>query len=228
MESEKEFKAELKESLPIYKITGIVIGVLLLIGIIFALITEFRPHKQQPIAPKVEPTIPTLMPTAAPNQTQNLTENVTTNISSPAVPTMTINTTANITNVTAITTPAPEATKAPVNYNWSTILINFPEKLKKIPSNLTSYHYIEILEGDGTPVTNGEQFDIKFILDDHHGRTTEIKENYESSKWLFQLLLPNPGIYTLKVIVSCEDKKGHCKRFYPPGSAEKTLDFEVV
>jgi hypothetical protein len=227
MESEKEFKEELKESLPIYKIAGIIIGVLLLIGVIFALITEFRPHT----APVVSKVVPTSIPTPVPNitaPTQNVNENVTPNISNVIVANTTINAAANITNVTVITTPAPQSTMAPVNYSWGTIIINFPDKLKKIASNTTSYHYMEILEDDGTPVTNGEQFDIKFTLDDHLGRKTEIRENYENGKWLFQLLLPNPGKYTFTVIVSCEDKKGHCKRFYPAGRTEKTLDFEVV
>jgi hypothetical protein len=229
MESEKEFKEELKEVLPIYKIAGIVIGVLLLVGIIFALITEFRPHKTAPAAPKVEPTPVSNM--TEPNSTQNFTENVTTNITNATVQNITqhiTNATQNVSNVTIIATPTPQPTLALANYSWSTIIINFPDKLKKVPSNSTSFHYIEILEGDGTPITNGEQFNIKFTLDDHYGRTSEIKQNYENGKWLFQLRLPNPGTYTLGVTVACADKNGHCKRFYTAGGTEKTLDVEVI
>jgi hypothetical protein len=228
MESEKEFKEELKESLPIYKIAGIIIGVLLLIGVIFALITEFRP-RETPIVSKVVPTsIPTQVPDIAP-PTQNITETATPTISTVIVPK--INATSNttkITNTTVVTIPTLQPTLAPEKNSWSSITVNFPDKLKKITSNITSYHYIAILEGDRTPVTNGEQFEVAFFLDDHRGLISELKENYEGSRWLIQLLLPNPGTYTLKINVACADKNGYCKRFYPAGSVEKTFDFEVV
>lgn len=224
MESEKEFKDELKQSLPLYKIAGIVIAGLLILGIIVALITELKAPAPKPV-PVPEPT--PVQNITAPNLTQNITENLTVNISNITNTTIS-NITQNANNMTVNITPTPQPTQAPVNLNWSTIVINFPGKLKKIPSNATTHHYIEILEGDGTPVTNGEQFDMAFDIDDHYGRRTQVLPTFEANKWLISLLLPNTGNYTLILTLTCAEKKGHCHRFYSTGSVQKEFEFEVV
>lgn len=226
MESEKEFKDELKESLPIYKIAGIVIGVLILVGIIFALITEYKgspkPEVKAIPQPAAEPT--PIQNITVPIAAQNITENVTVS-----------NATANLTaqnatqNVTIAATPTPRPTLITFNYTWDAITMNFPNSLKRISHTVTTHHYIEILEADGTPITNGEQFALLFNFKDNYGRTTELKPSYESSKWLISTLIPNPGNYTLIVTVECADKQGHCQRLYDEaGSTAKSFDFEVI
>ncbi len=232
MESEKEFKDELKESLPIYKIAGIVIGVLILVGIIFALITEYRGPKPEAKAvpqPAAEPT--PVQNITAPNLTQNFTENVTVNLTNATFTNETINITPNATNATNVTiaTPTPQPALITTNYTWDTITMAFPDSLKRITHTVVTHHYIDIKEADGTPLTNGEQFALLFNFKDNYGRNTELKPSFENSKWLISTLVPNPGNYTLIVTIECADKKGHCQRLYDEaGSTTKTFDFEVI
>jgi len=221
MESEKEFKEELNTTLRLYKVAGIVIAVLLLIGVFYAINTGFKAPKEKPPVQEVKEPVQNITAPVQKITEQNITQNatieqnVTQNITQPPI------------NVTNQTIPVPE-NKTVVKYTWETMTVNFPSTLKKIPSNATTYHYIEILESDGTPATNGEQFKFAFELDDHYGRRTQLLANFEKSKWLVSTLLPNPGNYTFIVTVACEAKTGHCKRLYPEGGIEKSIDFEVI
>ncbi len=90
-----------------------------------------------------------------------------------------------------------------------------------------SYHYINITEGDDTPVTNGEQFDITVKITNPQGIQTTTTPTYEKQQWLVRLLLANKGTYTIEVEVKCEERKGHCFRLYPEGSAKKEHTFEL-
>lgn len=227
MESEKDFKDELKQAMPIYKIAGIVIGVLLMFGIIFAIVSERGDSKPKPSAqeiPKPEPT-PVNMTTI--NLSQNLTENVTVNLTNASFTNETINLTnaTNISNFTA--TPTPQASLA-VNLTWEGVTVTFPDSLKRITHTATTHHYVDIKEADGTPITNGEQFELMFNFKDNFGRNTELKPTFENNKWLISTLIPNPANYTLILTIECADKQGHCLRRYPPGSVQKTMDFEVI
>lgn len=233
MNPEKEFNEELKTTFRIYKIAGVIIVLLLLIGVLYAIVKSMteKPTEAKPPAPSI---VPTLAPVPEQNITRNVTQNITANKSISnvtAAQNITVNATPkeNKTNVTAaqllnLTVPTP----APVNYSWNAVKIAFPDTLKKIPSGKNSNQYIEVTEADGTPVANDEQFDISVALDDHHGKSTEIISTYENSKWLVTLLIANDGNYTLSLTVTCAPKKGHCKRFYGDGNAAKSTDFEVV
>lgn len=221
MESEKEFKDELKQAMPIYKIAGIVIGVLLMFGVIFAIVSERGEPKPKPVAQE----IPKPEPTPILNITQNVTENVTLNISNA-----TINITQNLTNVSNVTiipVPIPQPSLA-VNLTWEGVTVTFPDSLKRITHTAISHHYVDVKEADGTPMTNGEQFKLLFNFKDNYGRNTELMPTFENSKWLISTLIPNPGNYTLILNIECADKQGHCLRRYPPGSVQKTMDFEVI
>jgi len=162
------------------------------------------------------------------NAALNATENVTINASSLTNTTLnnatntTPNMTVNLTNQANITTAQV------VNLTWDGITINFPDTIKRVNSAIKSHHYIEILEKDATPLTNGEQFDMAFIIGDKLGRETEVIPNFENNKWLITLLITNEDNYTLTVSITCEEGKGHCQRFYPPGGVNKSTEVEVV
>lgn len=213
---------ELQDSIKIYKIVGIVIAILFLIGIIYAVMSrEKAPQPSIPeptLMPSPQPT-PVATPTPMPIVQENITAigNITT-IPEPqniSVTNETLNQTQNQTTVT--------------NYSWDTLTINFPDTLQKIPSGLNSYHYIEILEADGTPITNEEDFIVSVIVDSGYGRKTEPIATFENKKWLIALLLANKGSYTLTLTVSCENKfSGHCLRLYTDDSVQKTATLEVV
>lgn len=224
MESEKEFKDELKQTLPLYKIAGGVILFLLILGIIVAVITERKAPAPQPVVAKITP-----LPEQE-NVTVNLTDTNLTITPATNVTNATINVTQNLTNLTPnipnlTVTPPP----AVYNYTWDGITVTFPNSMKRITHTVTTHHYIDVKEADGTPVTNGEQFVLSFNFKDNYGRNTELKPTFESSKWLISTLIPNPGNYTLIVTIKCADKKGHCQRLYDEtGSAQKTMAFEVI
>ncbi len=224
MESEKEFKDELKATLPLYKIAGGIILFLLILGIIVALVTEKKAPAPQPIAAKITP------PPVQENITVNLTDTNLTIMPVTNVTNATINVAQNLTNVTSdmpnlTVTPPP----AVYNYTWEAITITFPNTLKRITHTVTTHHYIDIKEADGTPVTNGEQFALLINFKDNFGRNTELKPSFENSKWLISTLIPNPGNYTLIVTLKCAEKKGHCQRLYDEtGSTAKSFDFEVI
>lgn len=232
MKPEKEFDEELDASLKMYKIAGVIIVLLLLIGVLYVVLKKEKPdEKPQTPVPTVAPTAePTIAPTQ--NISQSIAENRTVNKTADNLSTNATSTTAeqNTTRVTAaqllnLTVPTPTQ----VNYSWNGIKIAFPDTLKKIPSSKNSNQYIEILESDGTPVSNEEQFDVSFTYDNHYGKKTEVTPTYEKNKWLITLLISNKGSYTLIVTVKCEDKiGGHCRRFYGAGSAQGTSDFEVI
>ncbi len=218
MES-KELKEELKESFKIYKIAGVVIVILLLIGILYAVFTREKAPVLQTMPTPVEPAAPVETPvenatTPAENITQNITE-IPQNITRNATPSITV----------------PENKTQPfkqVNYTWESVRISFPDTLKKIPIGVTSHEYIEILEADNTPITNGEQFDLSFIIDDRFGKQTDLIATFEKGKWLISILFANTGNYTLTVTAKCEEKKGYCQKFYTAGSAQNSTVFEIV
>src|SRR5574341_1156711 len=224
MESEKEFKEELKATLPLYKIAGGVILFLIILGIIVALITERKAPPPQPVVAQITP------PPVQENITVNLTEthpNLTiTNMTNATITQNVTNLTINATNVTPVPTMAPTLPVA-YNYTWDGITVTFPSSMKRISHTITSHHYINLREIDNTPISNDEQFKLLFKIDDHKGRESEVIPTYEKEQWLISLLLPNPGNYTLIVDISCEDKKGHCQRFYPEGNIQKSTEFEV-
>ncbi len=224
-----ETDQEVKDALKIYKIAGPVIIIILLIGVLYAVLHKpAQPMPQPVIQPPVEKTPePAIIPQNitpelnltnvtitqnVTNQTQNVTQNITSN-----------ETQINIT-VTATPTPTPQI----ISYTWEGITINFPESMKRIQSNQKSHNYIEILEVDGTPVTNGEQFDLDFFITDSQGKDTEVVATFESNKWLISLLLTNKSNYTITVKLDCEAQKGHCQRLYPPGNTQNTTIVEVV
>jgi hypothetical protein len=231
METEKEFNEELKKSLPIYKIAGIFIGILIMFGIIFAIVSERGEPKAKPAAQEIQKTPePTPVNITPVNLSQNFTENVTINLTNASFKNETINLTpnaSNASNFTATPAPTPQPSLA-VNLTWEGVTVTFPDSLKRITHTSTSHHYVDIKEADGTPITNGEQFELLFNFKDNFGRNTELKSTFENSKWLISTLIPNPGNYTLILTIECADKQGHCLRRYPPGSVQKTMDFEVI
>jgi cytoskeletal protein RodZ len=229
MDSEKEFKDELKQSLPIYKIAGIFIGILIMFGVIFAIVSEKGEPKLKPAVQEITPTAePTPVNMTPINLSQNLTENITINLTNATNITINITPNAtNVTNITQTTAPTPQPALA-VNLTWERITVDFPSSLKRITHTSTSHHYVDIKEADGTPITNGEQFELLFNFKDNFGRNTELKSTFENSKWLISTLIPNPGNYTLILTIECADKQGHCQRRYPPGIVQKTMDFEVI
>ena len=206
----------------IYKIAGPVIIIILLIGVLYAV---FKPEAPAPIPPPAPEPIPT--PEATPEPTPETTP---TPEPTPAInitpANITANITQNITNASVISTPTP--TPQITNYTWEGIVINFPDSMKRISTSQKSHHYIEILESDGTPVTNGEQFELDFNINDVLGRETEAIATFENNKWLVSLLITNKGNYTFTVILDCEAQKGHCQRLYPPGNIQKSTTIEVV
>jgi len=227
MESEKEFKEELNTTLRLYKVAGIVIAVLLLIGVFYAINTGFKAPKEKPPVQEIKEPVQNITAPVQNITEQNITQNVTQNVTIEQNATKNITQNATPINVTNQTIPAPE-NKTVVKYTWETVTVNFPSTLKKLPPGATTHHYIEIIEADGTPATNGEQFYVVFLLDDHYGRTSEVIAGFENNKWLVTLILPNKGPYTLITSVKCADKNGHCKRLYPEGGIEKSTDFEVI
>ncbi len=217
MKGDEEFKSTLR----IYKIGGIIIAALFLFGIIYAVVTREK-APEQPIIPVVPAAQPTSVPPEPTAEIiiQNITNQTLQNIS---------NATANASAQENITVPtAKPVGPAVLNVSWATVNITFPATLKRESSLYTAYEYIEIMEADGTPITNGEQFDISFILDDHKGHKGELVANYEKQKWLISLMLPNKGSYTLTVKIVCKDQQGYCLRLYGKGSAQKSIDFDVV
>ncbi len=215
-------KAELAATIKIYKIVGIIFAVLIIFGITYSIVTREK-------APEPKP-IPEITPEPTPEKTPT-PENVTT-----PEPTITSMPEINMTNQTNITqnitinaTPIPTATPAPqtINYTWNGITVEFPDTMKRISVGVKSHHYITMTEPDGTLLTNGEQFELKFIQTSA-GHQTELIPSYESSKWLISLLISNKGISTITVTITCSDKNGHCQRLYGQGSIEKTTIIEVV
>ncbi len=239
MESEKEFKEEINTALKLYKVAAIVIVLLLFIGVFYAIMTREKPQpaKTAPPAPAAEQK--NVSEHIAGNITQNASVNVTQNISVNITPNMTKNITQNITqnvskpqnatlNVTAQNTTTPVNKTPTVNLSWDKLAINFPEQLKKLSSSKANNIYIQILEADGTPVTNEEQFGLTFTVDDHRGIRTDAAPVFENSKWLITLRLASPGNYTLTASITCEGNTGHCRRFYGTGGLEESADFEVI
>ncbi len=224
---EPDVDQEIKDTLRIYKIAGPVIIIILLIGILYATLHKApQPHPTpQPAVIPTPPHIPEkaqleVKPTPIP---LNITRQTTLNASQNATLNISTENAANQTNATA-PTPAPKSIKLA----WEGITITFPDSLKKIPIGGRTHYYIEILEADGTPVTNGEQFDLSFILNDHHGRDAEIKPSFENNKWLIDIIVASYGSYTLTVTITCADKNGYCKRLYSDGSTQKSTELEVV
>lgn len=218
-----ELNAELEASKKLYKIAGIAIVVLILIGILFVLLTKEK-QPEQMAAPKAPETVQeTIQVPEEPEVTQ---EPETTQAPEVTQAPEKI-TVQNMTNVSITATPTVAAPAAKgLNLSWDNLQINFPDTLKKILAGKNSYHHIEIIEGDGTPATNGEQFDISVTADDPFAEKVDVIPTYEYNKWLILLLLPNKGNYTLTVTVKCE-RTGHCQKFYT-GSVQKSMDFEVV
>jgi hypothetical protein len=227
-------KQELEAAIKIYKITAIIFALLIIMGITYMIVTREKAPEPKPTPtpevtpePTPEPTPeatpapenattpePTITPTPTPEA--NIT-NQTINATPEPTPT------ANVTNQT-ITTPTPQA----FSYTWDGINIEFPDTLKRVAVGQTSHHYIAITEADGTPLTNGEQFALKFILDYLYSADTELIPSFEAGKWLITLRPAGIGNVTLKVTIACEDQKGHCQRLYPEGSTEKTTNIEIV
>ncbi len=215
-------KAELAATIKIYKIVGIIFAILIIFGITYSIMTREK-------APEPKPT-PEIKPEPIPEVTP-VPENVTT--PEPIITPIPVNVTnqTNITqNITISATPEPTPTPAPqtFNYTWEGISVQFPDTLKRVNSGSTTHHYITITEADGTPVTNGEQFELKFIVDQQYGVDSELVPSFEAGKWLITLRLTNPGNILIKAQISCEEQKGHCQRLYPAGSTERTTTTEVV
>jgi len=233
MESEKEFKEEINTALKLYKVAAIVIVLLLFIGVFYAIMTRPQPAKTAPPAPAAEQKN---VSEPVQNITQNISVNITQNVSVNITPNITQNVTQNITqnaqnvtlNVTAQNMTTPVNKTPTVNLSWDKLAINFPEQLKKLSSSKANNIYIQILEADGTPVTNEEQFGLTFTVDDHRGIRTDAAPVFENSKWLITLRLASPGNYTLTASITCEGNTGHCRRFYGTGGLEKSADFEVI
>jgi hypothetical protein len=220
-----EVDQEIQDAMKIYKIAGPIIIIILLIGVLYAV---FKPEAPAP-APIAPPApIPEATPEPLPEQTP--TPEPSPEATPETSPTPEINATPeNITqeitiNASATPTPTPQV----VNYTWEGITVNFPDSMKRITTSQKSHHYIEILESDNTPITNGEQFELDFTVEDNLGKDTELIATFEANKWLVSLLLTNKGNYTFTIKISCEEQKGHCQRLYPPGNTQKTTTVEVV
>jgi len=215
-----QLDAELEASKKLYKIAGIAIVVLILIGILFVLLTKEKQPEQMaaPKAPEAmqAPVIQEPEVTQAPEITQ---------IPEVTAPVENI-TVQNVTNASIEATPTVAPNASAKKLSWDNLQINFPDTLKKVLAGKNSYHHIEIIEGDGTPATNGEQFDISVTTIDPFRKAVDVIPTYEYNKWLILLLLPNKGNYTLTVEIKCE-RTGHCQKFYT-GSVQKSSDFEVV
>ena len=229
----EEVDKDIKDAMRIYKIAGPVIIIILLIGVLYAI---FRP---QPVMPSIPQPTPEqkIMVEATPEPTQTSTPTPETNITPTAQPNITQPANITQTNVTQTATPAPQnftmnvsATATPqiIKYTWEGITANFSDTLKRITTTEKTHHYIEILEIDGTPITNGEQFELRFTFEDSQGRETELVATFESNKWLVSIMPTNKGNGTVIVDIDCEAQKGHCQRLYPPGSAKRTTTVEVV
>ncbi len=224
-----EVDQEIKDAMKIYKIAGPVIIILLLIGIFYAVMQKEpapQPVQQpiiQPPAPEQPPAaqLPEPTPVGVPINTTPV--NVTT--TQPVIAQNTTNATS-VPNITIVPTPIP----APqvMNLTWDTITVTFPDTMKIIGAAIRSHQYIEILEGDGTPLTNGEQFDLSFIIEGPQGKDAEVIPSFENNKWLITILQTNRGTYTLTVDIKCAEKTGHCRRLYPEGSIQKSTSFEIV
>lgn len=220
-----EVDQEINDAMKIYKIAGPIIIIILLIGILYAVLQKEpapQPVQQPIIQPPAQPVaqLPEPTPVTAPI---NITPiNVTT-----TQPITTLNA-SNITNATITIEPTPIPAPRVANLTWDTITVAFPDTMKRISAATRSHQYIEILEGDGTPITNGEQFDLSFIIEDAQGKDAGVIPSFESNKWLITILLTNRGTYTLTVDIKCADKTGHCRRLYPAGSIQKSTTFEIV
>jgi hypothetical protein len=223
-----EVDQEIKDAMKIYKIAGPIIIIILLIGIFYAVLQK-EPAPQPVQQPIIQPPASEQPPAALPEPTPaavpiNTTPaNVTT--TQPVITQNTTNATS-VPNITIVPTPIPAPQVA--NLTWETITVTFPDTMKRIGAAIRSHQYIEILEGDGTPITNGEQFDLSFIIEGPQGKDAEVIPSFESNKWLITILLTNRGIYTLTVDIKCADKTGHCRRLYPEGSIQKSTSVEIV
>lgn len=218
---------EITDVMKIYKIVGIIAVILLIIGIIYA----FTRSAEEPKIPeKIEQEI-----------IENITIEQNATIEDIKIENITIEqnitTEQNTTNVTVEQNTTTEqnatiptenkTTSGVIKYTWETVKIEFPDTLKRLSAGATTHHYITITEADGTPITNGEQFNLQFWLDQAYGSDSEVVSSFEGGKWLITLRLSNKGTYGIIVKITCEDQ-GYCYRFYPKGNIEKTQIFEVV
>ena len=231
-------QSEISQVVKIYKIAGLVLVSLIIIGVIASVVMHYaaRPSVEKKVVQDREPkaveivTLNETIEAVEQNLTNMTVENVTQNISiqeNVTVENITNQTTINMTNGTKKSDVALSAPRFPLN--WSSIKIQFPETLKRVGSNANNFEYINVTEADRTPVSNGEQFKLEFTLFDPAGRPSFLLANYERDAWLLKLLLTNKGKYWLKVTVTCADKKGYCQRFYDTeGHAENSYAFEVV
>lgn len=233
----KKKASELEQVVQIYKIAGTVLVALIVIGIIASLAYHFSKAPAKEPAPQVtqevveevaqvEPQAP-VEQNVTQNITQNTTQNVTQNVSVQNTTTQNASQQGMNLSVTKTVQGAGPKPHAPVN--WTSMKIAFPDTLKRVPAGKNAYEYINITEGDGTPVTNGEQFELEFKLQDPQGRTSYLLPNYEREAWLLRLLLTNKGPYWLTVTARCEEKTGYCQRFYDTaGYAQNSFQFDVI